>query len=83
MKINLAENDLEVLLDTKFFMKQQCALAAKNANGIFGCMRQSITSRSREVILLFRIDEATPGLLSSVLVLPIQERLDQTGKSPR
>jgi len=30
---------------------QQCALAAKKANGILGCIEKSASSRSREVLL--------------------------------
>jgi len=32
-------------------MSQQCALAAKKGNGILGCTRPNIASRSREVVL--------------------------------
>lgn len=37
--------------DTKLYMSQQWALAAKKVNDIFGCIRQSISNRSTEVIL--------------------------------
>jgi len=45
------ERDLGVLVHDRLTMSQQCVLATKKTNGILGCIRRSVTSRSREVLL--------------------------------
>jgi len=46
------ERDLGLLVDDRRTMSQQCALVAKKVNDILGCIKRSVASRSREVVLL-------------------------------
>jgi len=71
-----AKKDLGVLVGAKLDMSQQCVLAAQKTNHILGCMKSSVASRLREVILPHYSTLVRPHLESCVQLWSPQHKKD-------
>ncbi|CAM5120564.1 unnamed protein product [Natator depressus] len=52
LEVTEEEKDLGVLVDHRMTMSRQCDMAMKKANAVLGCIRQGISSRDKEVLVL-------------------------------
>jgi len=70
------DKDLEGLVDEKLNMTQQYTLTTQKANHILSCIKRSMASRSREVILPLCSALVRPHLESCIQLWSSQHRKD-------
>jgi len=71
-----SEKDLGVVVDEKLNTSQQCELTAQKVNHILGCIKSSVASRLRELILPLYSALVRPHLESCIQLWSPQQRKD-------
>jgi len=67
---------LSTLVDEKLDMSQYCALTVQKANHILGCIKSSMASRPREVILPLQFTLMSPHLQYCIQLWGSQHKKD-------
>lgn len=76
------KKDLGVSINERLNTSQHCMLAAQKANCILSCIKRSMTSRLRAVILPLCSHDFPPGVLHPLLGPPTQEGHQAVGAGP-
>lgn len=71
-----AEKNLRVPVDAKVTISQKCALRARKANSLLGCIRQNMAIKTREMIFPHYSSLLKPHLLCCVMFWDPQYKTD-------